>query len=209
MGTEIVEVLIEGGKATPAPPLGSQLGPLKVNVKAIVDEINKKTIAFKGMKVPVKIEVDTDTKDFKISVGTPPASQLIKTELGIKSGSGEPNKYKVALLTVEQVIKVAKMKISSLSANNLKAAVKIIAGSCHSMGVLVEGMTGSEFIAKVNQGDYDKEINSELDEPSKEKLEGYAAVKKDIEKKLVEVMKQKAAAKAAEATKASKWSFIN
>ncbi|MBS3112293.1 50S ribosomal protein L11 [Candidatus Woesearchaeota archaeon] len=204
MGTEIVEVLIEGGKATPAPPLGSQLGPLKVNVKAIVEEINKKTSAFKGMKVPVKIEVDTNTKEFKISIGTPPASQLIKTELGIKSGSGEPNKYKVALLTVEQIIKIAKMKINSLNANNLKSAVKIIAGSCHSMGVLIEGMTGSEFVSKVNGGVYDKEISSGLDEIPKEKLEQFAAARKDIEKKLVEILKQKAATKAAEAAKTPK-----
>ena len=204
MGTEIVEVLIEGGKATPAPPLGSQLGPLKVNVKAIVEEINKKTSAFKGMKVPVKIEVDTNTKEFKISIGTPPASQLIKTELGIKSGSGEPNKYKVALLTVEQIIKIAKMKINSLNANNLKSAVKIIAGSCHSMGVLIEGMTGSEFVSKVNGGIYDKEISSGLDEIPKEKLEQFAAARKDIEKKLVEILKQKAATKAAEAAKTPK-----
>ena len=204
MGTEIVEVSIEGGKATPAPPLGSQLGPLKVNVKAIVEEINKKTSAFKGMKVPVKIEVETNTKEFKISIGTPPASQLIKTELGIKSGSGEPNKYKVALLTVEQIIKIAKMKINSLNANNLKSAVKIIAGSCHSMGVLIEGMTGSEFVSKVNGGVYDKEISSGLDEIPKEKLEQFAAARKDIEKKLVEILKQKAATKAAEAAKTPK-----
>ena len=84
MAKDIVEVLIEGGKATAAPPLGSQLGPLKVNLGQIVIDINKKTSDFKGMKVPVKVIVDKDTKTYEIEIGTPPTSQLIKTELNIK-----------------------------------------------------------------------------------------------------------------------------
>src|SRR3989344_3647773 len=101
---ETVEVLIEGGKASPAPPLGSSLGPLKVNVAQIVLDINKKTGDFKGMKVPVKVIVDTETKAYEIEIGTPPTAELIKKEINIKAGSGEPNKLKAGIIALEQVI---------------------------------------------------------------------------------------------------------
>ncbi|MBQ4415273.1 MAG: 50S ribosomal protein L11, partial [Methanomicrobium sp.] len=94
---EVVEVLVPGGKATAGPPLGPALGPLGINVKAVVDEINKKTAEFNGMQVPVKVEVD-DKKQFTISVGVPPATSLIIKECGLEKGSGEPNTNKVGNL---------------------------------------------------------------------------------------------------------------
>ncbi len=159
MGKETVEVLIDGGKATAAPPLGPALGPLKVNIGQIVADINKKTADFKGMKVPVKIVVDTETKEYEITVGTPPASQLIKSELGIKKGSGEPNRVFVGDLSVEQVIKIAKMKSDSLLSNNLKSAVCEIAGTCRSLGVKVDGKIANDFIKDVKNGLYDNVLS--------------------------------------------------
>src|SRR5210317_1996024 len=108
MAKQSVEALINGGKASAAPPLGPALGPLGVNIGQVVAEINKKTAAFAGMQVPVTVEVDTDSKEFTIAIGTPPASALIKQEAGIKKGSGKPSEELVADLKVEQLIKIAK-----------------------------------------------------------------------------------------------------
>ncbi len=168
---EKIETLVEGGKATAAPPIGSTLGPLGVNVGEVVAEINKKTEAFKGMKVPVKIIVDTEDKSFEVEVGTPPISQLIKKELGIEKGSGEPNKLKVGNLAIEQIIKIAKMKIGSMLVNSLKNAVKCVVGSCVSMGVLVESKEPKIVLKEIDEGVYDKEINNEITEAKPEKIE--------------------------------------
>ena len=155
MAKEVIEVLIEGGKATAAPPLGPKLGPLKVNIGQIVADINKKTADFRGMQVPVKVVVDTETKEYTITVGTPPTSQLIKTELGIKKGSGKPNVEKVGNLTVEQIIKIANMKFDSLLSPDLKTAVREIAGTCNSLGITVDGKDPRDFIKDVKEGKYD------------------------------------------------------
>lgn len=158
MAKEKVEVLIEGGKATAAPPLGPALGPLKVNIGQVVSDINKKTADFKGMKVPVKVIVDTETKEYDIEIGTPPASQLLKTELGIPKGSGTPDKTYVGDLSLEQIKKVTRMKLSSLLANDLNAGVREIAGTCYSLGIKIDGKPPREFIADVKSGKYDREL---------------------------------------------------
>ena len=106
MAKETIDQLVEGGKATAAPPLGPALGPMGVNIGEVVAEINKKTAEFKGMQVPVKIIVDTETKEFNITVGTPPASALIKKEAKIEKGSGNPKADKIADLLIEQIIKI-------------------------------------------------------------------------------------------------------
>ena len=162
MAKETVETLIEGGKATAAPPLGPALGPLKVNIGQVVTDINKKTADFKGMKVPVKVIVDTETKDYTIEIGTPPASQLIKTELGIKKGSGTPDKDYVGDINLDQIKKVARMKFDSLLANDLSAAVREIAGTCYSLGIKIDGKPAREFIADVKTGKYNNKLNEEI-----------------------------------------------
>ena len=90
MAKDTVEVLIEGGSATPGPPLGPALGPLGINMMQVVEEINKKSADFAGMKVPVIVSVDRDTKEFEIEIGTPPTTSLIMEELGIEKASHEP-----------------------------------------------------------------------------------------------------------------------
>lgn len=162
MAKETVETLIEGGKASAAPPLGPALGPLKVNIGQVVADINKKTADFKGMKVPVKVIVDTETKEYTIEIGTPPASQLIKSELGIQKGSGTPDKEIVADMTIDQIKKVARMKFDALLANDLSAAVREIAGTCYSLGISVDGKKAQEFIAAVKAGEYDSQLNEEI-----------------------------------------------
>jgi len=107
MAKETVEILIEGGKATPGPPLGPAIGPLGINMMQVVEQINEKTSDFDGMKVPVKVIVDVGTKAFEIEVGTPPTTALIMDELNIEKGSQDPGLDKVADLSIEQALKVA------------------------------------------------------------------------------------------------------
>lgn len=194
---ETVDALVEGGKASAGPPIGSSLGPLKVNVGQIVQKINEKTSVFKGMKVPVKIIVDTETKEFEIEVGTPPVSQLLKKELNAELGSGEPHITKIGVISIEQAIKVAKMKDASLLTNSLKAAVKSVVGSCQSMGILVEEKEPKQVIQEINQGKYDAEINSAKTETSSEKLAKFAQLTKQLEASKKAREKEKEAAKAA------------
>lgn len=158
MGKEIIEVQIEGGKATAAPPLGPKLGPLKVNIAQIVGDINKKTADFKGMQVPVKLTVDTETKAYEIEIGTPSASQLIKSELKIESGSGKPNTEIKADISIEQAKKIARMKESSLLGKTEKARVCEILGTCDAMGLSCEGIKPREMIKKIHSG----EMNSKF-----------------------------------------------
>lgn len=170
MAKDTVESMVEGGKATAAPPLGPALGPKGVNIGQVIAEINKKTASFKGMQVPVKVIIDTDTKEFEIEVGTPPASALIKKEAGIEKGSGNPKADKVADILIEQIIKIAKMKEGDLLGKTMKERVKEVIGSCNSMGVMVEGVPAVEAIKLVNEGKFDAEIKSEKTELSQEEL---------------------------------------
>jgi len=154
---EVVEVLVPGGKATAGPPLGPSLGPLGINVKAVVDEINKKTASFNGMQVPVKVEVD-DKKNFTISVGVPPATALVMKECGIAKGSGEPNVSKVGDLPFEAAVRIASMKFDDMLSYDIKNAVKEVIGSCVSVGVTVDGKDPKEMFALIDAGEYDGQL---------------------------------------------------
>jgi large subunit ribosomal protein L11 len=181
MAKETIESLVPGGKATAAPPLGPALGPLKVNIAAIIKAINDKTKEFNGMQVPVKVIIDKDTKEFEIEVGTPPASVLIKNEAKVEKGAGNPKMDKIANLRIEQIIKIAKMKESSLSGKDMKARVKEIIGTCNSMGIMVEGAAGIDAIKLVNEGAFDKEIKAEKTELTAEELNAQEEERKKLE----------------------------
>lgn len=154
-GKKIVEALVAGGQATAGPPLGPALGPLGVNVLVIVNKINEVTKDYAGMKVPVKVIVDTETKEFEVTVGTPTASALIVSELKIEKGSGSPKAQKVGDLSMEQVVRIAKLKQAELLSTNTKAAVKEILGTCVSMGVTVEGKDPREVQKEIDEGKHD------------------------------------------------------
>jgi len=153
MPKQVVEVLVEGGKATPGPPLGPALGPLGVNVAQVVKAINDATKAYEGMKVPVKIMVDPATRQFEIEVGTPPTSALILKEVGAEKGSSDPKREKVGDLTIEQVIKIAKLKQKNMLSYTLKNAVKEVLGTCVSMGVTVMGKDPREVQKMIENGE--------------------------------------------------------
>ena len=183
MAKQSINAMIEGGKATAAPPLGPALGPLGVNIGQVISEINKKTADFKGMQVPVKVTVDAD-KSFSISVGTPPVSALVKKEAGIEKGSGNPLMDKVADIKIEQIIKVSKMKSDSLLGKTSFARVKEVLGSCDSMGVLVESKQARELIADINAGAFKKEIESEKTELTAEELKQIEEQKKKLQEEI-------------------------
>ena len=152
---KVIKALIGGGQATAGPPLGPALGPLGVNVLAIVNKINEVTKQYAGMKVPVQITVDPETKEFEVSVGTPTTSALIVSELGLQKGSGAPNTEKIGNLPMQQAVKIAKIKHSEILARNLKSAVKEILGSCVSMGVTVEEKDPREVQKEIDEGKHD------------------------------------------------------
>ena len=153
---KVIEALVSGGQATAGPPLGPALGPLGVNVLVIVNKINEETESYAGMKVPVKIVVDTETKEFEVSVGIPTTAALIVKEAGIQKGSGTPNTEKVGNLSLEQAVKIAEVKRPSLLARSLRAAVKEVVGTCVSMGVTVEEKDPKAVLREIEEGKYDE-----------------------------------------------------
>ncbi len=151
-----VEALLSGGEATAGPPLGPALGPLGVNVLQIVNRINELTSGYSGMKVPVRVIVDVETKAFEVEIGTPTTSALIVKELGIEKGSGNPKAEKAGNLTVEQVVKIAKMKLLGSYALSDNSAAKEVLGSCISMGITVDGRDPREIQKEISEGKWDK-----------------------------------------------------
>ncbi len=183
---QTVEVLIEGGKASAAPPVGSQLGPTGVNIGQVVAEVNKKTADMKGMQVPVKIIVDDETKEFTIEVGTPPAAALIKKEAGVDKGASNPLTEKVADLKIEQIIKISKMKEDALLGADNKGRVREIVGTCQSMGILVEGMPAQEALKAIAEGKFDDKIIAGKTELTEAELKELEAEKQRLQEELKE-----------------------
>lgn len=132
----IVKIQIPAGKATPAPPIGSVLGPKGINIAGFVKEFNDKTASQAGMIIPCVITI-YDDRTFSFVLKTPPAAVLIRKEAGIEKGSGKPNKDKVAKLTKSQVRKIAEIKMPDLNASSIEAAMAMVAGTARSMGVEV------------------------------------------------------------------------
>ena len=132
-----IKLQIPAGKATPAPPVGPALGQHGVNIMAFTKDFNERTKDDIGLIIPVVITVYAD-RSFTFITKTPPAAVLIKKACKIESGSGVPNKTKVATITKEQLQKIAEQKMPDLNAANIESAMSMIAGTCRSMGVVVE-----------------------------------------------------------------------
>jgi large subunit ribosomal protein L11 len=134
--TGLIKLQIPAGKATPAPPVGPALGQHGVNIMAFTKEFNERTKKDAGLVIPVVITVYAD-RSFTFITKTPPAAVLIKKACGIESGSGVPNKTKVAKITREQVRKIAEQKMPDLNAASVEAAMSMVAGTARSMGIEV------------------------------------------------------------------------
>ena len=134
--TAIVKLQLQAGKATPGPPVGSTLGPYGINIPGFTKEFNAKTANEVGLIIPVVITIYQD-RSFTFILKTPPAPVLIKKACGIESGSGVPNRTKVATITGEQVRKIAEQKMPDLNAASIESAMSMIAGTARSMGIVV------------------------------------------------------------------------
>lgn len=132
----MIKLALPAGKANPAPPVGPALGQHGVNIMAFCKEYNAKTADKAGLVIPVEISVFED-RSFTFILKTPPASVLIKKAAGIEKGAGEPNKQKVATITQDQLKEIAQTKLPDLNANDIEAAMKIVAGTAKNMGVAI------------------------------------------------------------------------
>jgi large subunit ribosomal protein L11 len=198
-----IKLLVEGGSMSPGPVLSQKLGPLGMNVGEIIQKVNDATKDFKGLKVPVELDIDAGTKEFEVHVSSPPVSELLKKELGVEKGSGIQLKMQVANASIEQIISIAKTKLPNMLCNDLKSAVKTIVGTCVSLGILIENKPAADIEKAIDSGKYNKEIEEEKTETSpekKEKLERYfkelhteqekAIEKEEAEKEVAKVAKE-------------------
>lgn len=153
MGEKIVTAIVEGGKAVAGPPLGPGLAPLGINVGQVVTQINEMTKSFQGLKVPVKVIVDTASKNFKIEVGTPQTSEVVKKAAGIEKGSG--TKDKVGNVTFASLVEIAKSLRGKSQGKSIKEVACEVVGTCASMGVTIEGKDGKVIEKEIKEGKYD------------------------------------------------------
>ena len=153
-----ISTLVTGGQASAGPPLGPALGPLGVNIMEVINAINDKTKDFEGMKVPVTVSIDPDTKKWDIEIGIPSASALILKEAGIQKGSGTSGTDWVADIGIDAVLKVAKTKSDASYASSIKSVAKSVIGTCVSLGIKIEGKTPKEITAEINDGKWDEKF---------------------------------------------------
>ena len=156
---QTISSLVTGGEASAGPTLGPALGPMGVNILEIINAINEQTKEFQGMKIPVSVSVDSDTKKWEIEVGIPSASALLLKEAGIQKGSGTSGTEWVGEVSADMIAKIAKVKLETSYASSLKSVAKQIVGTCVSLGIKVEGKTPKEFTAEINEGKWDSKLN--------------------------------------------------
>lgn len=190
-----IKILVEGGSMSPGPALSQKLGPAGINIGQVIQKVNEATKDFKGLKVPVELDVNPSTKDFEIKVFSPPVSELIKRELKIEKGSGAQEKIKVANASIEQIVSIAKTKMQNMLSKDLKAAVKTVVGTCGTLGILIESKSPFEIEKEIDEGKYDKEIQEENTETSQEKKKELDEFFSEIKEKQDQLIKQEEAAK--------------
>jgi len=190
----------------PGPDISQKLGPLGINLGKVIKDVNEATKQFSGMKVPVYLDIDTKTKQFSVRVATPPTTQLIMKELGVEKASGEPKLDKVGNLAIEQIINIAKQKLDDSLTTSLKQAVKTVAGTCISMGILIEGKDPVDIIKLIDDNKFDsiiKEGESRILEISSEKKQELERQLREVKAKFEKKLKEKLEEKKVEEEKAA------
>ena len=193
----IVKLLVEGGNMQPGPVLSQKLGPIGINIGQVIQKVNENTKDFRGLKVPVELDIDTSTKEIDVRVFSPPVSELLKKELGIEKGSGEQKKIRVANVSIEQIISIAKRKLPNLLSKDLKAAVKTVLGSCASLGILVENQPAAHLGHQIEGGKFQREIQEEKTETPPEKKAELDEYFEEVKAEQEKIIKEEEAAKAA------------
>ena len=193
-----IKLLIDGGAMKPGPAIAQQLGPMGINIGKVISDVNSATMAFKGMQVPVNLDVDAKKKTFTVQVLSPSVSALLKKEMGIELGSGERKKVQVGNLAIEQLISVTKQKQSGMLANDFLSALKSVIGSAMAMGVLIESKDPKAVLQEIADGKYNKEIKAQRTEVSAAKAKELQAFFADVQGKQKEAKKKEEEAKAAE-----------
>lgn len=199
----LIKLLVEAGDMKPGPAIAQQLGPMGINLGEIISQVNEATKEFKGIQVPVNIEVDPKTKEFEIEVRSPTVSALLKKEIGVEKASGERKKTIVGNLAIEQVIAITKQKYPNMLSKDFLGAVKSIIGSCMSLGILIESKEPKEVLKEIEKGQYGPQIKEQKSEASPEKrkhLEEFfleVSSHQEEEKKKIEEEKAAEEAKAA------------
>lgn len=155
----MIRLQVEGGKASPAPPLGPALQQLGIDPAAVVEEINRATKIYEGLQVRVDVIVDLDTRNYDIKVKLPTTSSLLLGAVKAEAPSGDPAHKKIGNLPLEKVVEMAILKKPELNSKSLKAAVKTILGTARSIGITVEGKDPKEVQAEIDRGVYDDIIS--------------------------------------------------
>jgi len=210
-----LKMLVDGGDMKPGPTVGQQLGPVGLNIGQVIQKVNEVTKGFKGMKVPITLDINTKTKGFDVLVSSPPTSELLKKEIGVEKGSGKAKDIKVGNISMEQIITVSKIKNPNMITSSFKNTVKSVVGSCISLGIIIDNKAPQEITSDIDSGIYDKIINEQITEVSDDKkkslMEHFKNVKeqqdkilqKEAEKKSEEEAKKAAEAPVAAAAPAS------
>lgn len=149
-----IDAIVEGGKASAGPPLGPALGPMGINAGQVVAKINEMTKAFAGMKVPVKVVVNTDDKSFEVHVGSPPTSELVKKEAGVEKGAGTAE-APAGNISMDALVRIAEGKSGVSLGKSMKDVAKEVAGTCKSLGITVEGKDARTIIREIDDGKHD------------------------------------------------------
>lgn len=161
-GTVTVKALVTGGSASGGPPIGPAVGPTGINIKDVVDAVNEKTMVFKGLTVPVRIECDPETKQFEIFVETPSTASLLLKELNAEKGSASCAEQKIGDLSLDQILNVVEGKKEIFLSKTYKDAVKSVLGTALSVGATVEGKDPRVIQKRIDEGEYDDKIKGEI-----------------------------------------------
>lgn len=197
-----IKLLIDAGNMKPGPAIAQKLGPIGINMGKVISDVNTATKDFKGMKLPVELNINEKTKDFTVKTFSPPTAELLKKDLKLEKGSGEHKKIKVGNASIEDVIKITKIKYPEMLQKEFKSAVKSVLGTCASIGIFVENEEPNELIQKIDTGKFEKEINEQSTETSPEKRrklnDFFEKVKKEQEE---QIAREQAEAEEAEKAK--------
>jgi len=174
---------------TPGPAIAQQLGPMGINMGKVISDINKATMDFKGMKVPVELDVNEKTKNFVVRTSSPPTSELLKKELKLEKGTADHKKAMMGNASIEDIIKVTKIKFPNMLQKEFISAVKSVLGTCRSIGIFVENKNPNDLIKEIEI--FKKEILSQSTETSSEK-------RKELDDFFAQIIKQQEAVKKAE-----------